>query len=284
MAFQVSGKTALITGAGSGICFEFAKLLVANKCNVVIADLVLLPEAELLVQDPGGNGTTATARAVFHETDVTDWKRLDRAFERALKEFGGLDIDWSSIWHPNSGPDAPTTNTYQSLEVNLTHPIRCTQLALDIFKRQGHGAVLLISSIAAQMALLPVPLYAASKAAISSFTRSLGPLEQHLNIRVCAVAPAIVETPIWTEERRGWVDESVDCWIAPRTVAGVMLDMVQGVEYVGGTVLEVGFETTRRVEGINDSGPDMMAKGYGVSKVMDGFVRTFGLIDKNFGK
>lgn len=153
------------------------------------------------------------------------------------------------------------TNSFKTIEINVTHPIRATQLALDIFKRQGHGVVLLIASIAAQMALIPAPLYAASKAAISSFTRSLGPLEQHSNIRVSAVAPAVVKTPIWTADRAAWVDESVDSWIGPKRIADVMLRVVQEAEFVGGTVLEIGYEITRRVEGLGDPGPDMTAKG-----------------------
>ncbi|XMA09001.1 hypothetical protein WAI453_001792 [Rhynchosporium graminicola] len=71
------------------------------------------------------------------------------------------------------------------------------------------------------------PLYAASKAGISSFVHSLGPLEAQCNIRFVAVAPAIVNTPIWAE-RSGWVDKKVDAWISPSRIAEVMLDVVQG--------------------------------------------------------
>lgn len=88
MAFFVAGKTAVVTGAGSGICFSFAKLLLQRKCNVVLADLVLRPEAERLLQDFQSPG----ARAVFQKTDVTKWDQLDRALEVANKEFGGFDI------------------------------------------------------------------------------------------------------------------------------------------------------------------------------------------------
>ncbi|KAI9056102.1 hypothetical protein LZ554_001030 [Drepanopeziza brunnea f. sp. 'monogermtubi'] len=293
MALQVAGKTALVTGGGSGICLEFTKLLLASSCNVVIADLALVPEAEALIKQNStpndsvqGSRNFKEARVVFQKTDVTDWKELYDAFSRALGEFGGLDIDWSSFWQPAINKSTTSPYTYATLETNLTHPIRCTQLALDIFKRQGHGVVLLITSIAAQMALLPVPLYSASKAAISSFTRSLGPLEQHSNVRVVAVAPAIVKTPIWSATRAAWVDEEKgDEWIMPQRVAEVMLAVVQEAEFVGGTVLEIGLETTRRVEGMNDPGPDVNgeSRGYGLSRIMEGFAGTFALVDRNFG-
>ena len=60
--------------------------------------------------------------------------------------------------------------------------------------------MILISSIAAQLPILPIPLYAASKAAISSFARSMAELEPKYGIRVNAVAPGLVKTPIWNEE------------------------------------------------------------------------------------
>jgi len=88
MALVVSGKTALVTGGGSGICLEFTKLLLSHGCNVVIADLALRPEAQEVVNGSKGG----KARAIFVKTDVTDWKQLQVAFDTALKEFGVLDI------------------------------------------------------------------------------------------------------------------------------------------------------------------------------------------------
>jgi NAD(P)-dependent dehydrogenase (short-subunit alcohol dehydrogenase family) len=134
------------------------------------------------------------------------------------------------------------------------------------------------------MALVPVPLYAASKAAISSFTRSLAPLEQVFNIRVNAVAPAIVQTPIWTPDKLLMVDREKDSWIKPQRIAEMMLELVEKEEYVGGTVLEVGLERNRLVERLNDPGPPAEEKGHTVSKIMDVVQNTFALIESQFGK
>lgn len=89
MAMQVDGKTAIITGAGSGINFEFTKLLLENGCNVMIADLCLRPESEALIKE---HSTESKARAIFQQTDVREWKQLDNMFDVATKEFGGADI------------------------------------------------------------------------------------------------------------------------------------------------------------------------------------------------
>jgi NAD(P)-dependent dehydrogenase (short-subunit alcohol dehydrogenase family) len=86
-SFSVSGRSAIVTGAGSGINYCFAKLLLKNNCNVVIADLALRPEAQKLIDD-----YTTQPRAVFVKTDVVMWDELNNMFDVAEKEFGGADI------------------------------------------------------------------------------------------------------------------------------------------------------------------------------------------------
>lgn len=108
MAMSLAGKTAIITGAGSGtphypphlillysrllgINYHFARALLANRCNVVLADLALRPEAEELVanhQSP----SRAPARATFQKTDVRRWEHLELMFRTASKEYGGADV------------------------------------------------------------------------------------------------------------------------------------------------------------------------------------------------
>ena len=257
MAFNVKGKTALVTGAGSGICLEFSKLLLERGCNVLAADLALRPEAE----EAFNKYQKGSPRVVFQKTDVADWKQLRAAFDKAVEEFGDLDIvnpgagtfepvscrpscrvfglkhwtpwsgthracrvetqlapsdtfqEWTNFWYPTSGVDSDETSSYKIFDLNISHPIRASQLAIDYFKRLHKspltGAIVHISSIAAQMPLLPVPLYSASKHAISAFVRSLAPLES-VGIRVNAVAPGIVKTPLWTDEKLAWVDDSVE--------------------------------------------------------------------------
>jgi NAD(P)-dependent dehydrogenase (short-subunit alcohol dehydrogenase family) len=83
---DLKGKTALVTGGGSGISLAFTLRLLEAGCNVVVADLALSPEAQALEK------YTTTPKAVFQKTDVTDWAQLDAAFQVALTTFGSLDI------------------------------------------------------------------------------------------------------------------------------------------------------------------------------------------------
>lgn len=73
-----------------GINLSFAKLLLDNGCNVLIADLALRPEAQVIVDKH--TPQTTSSRAVFQKTDVTDWIQLERMFEVAEREFGEIDI------------------------------------------------------------------------------------------------------------------------------------------------------------------------------------------------
>jgi 3-hydroxybutyrate dehydrogenase len=83
---HLKGKTALVTGGGSGISLAFTLRLLEAGCNVVVADLALSPEAQALEK------YTTSPKAVFQRTDVTDWAQLDAAFQTALTTFGSLDI------------------------------------------------------------------------------------------------------------------------------------------------------------------------------------------------
>lgn len=292
MALRIAGKTAIVTGAGSGINLSFAKLLLQKSCNVLFADLTLRAEARDIVSQYSTNSAPGQARAVFQETDVTDWSQLDRMFKVASKEFQGVDIvcpgagvyepvrdliiplyplnsntqkPWSNFWQPPGtglSRDNTSESRYKHLDINLAHPIRTTQLAIGHFiAHKRPGVITHISSIAAQAPVFPTPVYVATKHAISGFVRSLAPLEHPPSglpkIRVNAVAPGIVKTPMWTEhpEKLKMVDPKVDEWVTPEEVAEVMISLVEKEQYSGGTILEVGRRQVRRVEPFNDPGP-----------------------------
>ncbi|KAK2029761.1 short chain dehydrogenase [Colletotrichum zoysiae] len=285
-SFSVAGKTAIITGAGSGINLCFAELLLAQGCNVVIADLFLRPEADVLVSKY--QDADAKPRAVFVETDVTSWPALSNMFNVAVSEFGSFDVlcpgagiyepHWSSFWHPpgsSESKDSVDGGHYSLLDINITHPIRSTQLAISHWlhpKTDTETAVapslkaspsnpkrvVHISSVAGQVPNINAPLYAASKFAVTGFVRSLAVLEQTDGIRVNAVAPGVVRTPLWTDNPEKLVNLDViqDGWVTPQEVAEAMLRCVTEDSLAGGSILEVGKDRTRLVQAFNDPGPD----------------------------
>lgn len=158
------------------------------------------------------------------------------------------------------------------MDINVTHPIRTTQLAISHFLKHGKpGSIVHISSVAAQAPGPNTPLYIAAKHAISGFIRCLAHLETPEaampKIRVTGVAPGVVRTPLWLDnpEKLQMIDESVDDWITPEEVAERMFDLVSKDEFVGGTVLEVGKDHARRVENVNDPGPPWGNPGFSVA-------------------
>ncbi|PWY89896.1 NAD-dependent 15-hydroxyprostaglandin dehydrogenase [Aspergillus heteromorphus CBS 117.55] len=272
--------SAIVTGAGSGINLAFATLLLQNGYNVLIADLKLSQSAETLV---GRYGTRSSPRAVFVQTDVCDWAQLRSMFIVAEKEFGSVEIvcpgagvfepAHSSFWAPPGSKgciDSPMKNGYVSLDINLIHPIYTTQLAIAYFMKHKNACpthrkkhIIHVSSIAGEMALLALPLYAIAKRGVIALTQSLAPLEA-LGIRVTGIAPGIVKTPIWSQDKLALVDESIDKWVEVDRVADVMFDLVskdqiqvsdtESIVVKGGTVLELS-QSLREVLMYNDPGP-----------------------------
>lgn len=274
---------------------------------MILADLSLRSEAEDLV----AKHQTGSPRAVFQKTDVTDWTQLSRLFDIAIFEFGGIDIvcpgagiyesDSSSFWvepGTQSSRDVVEGGRYAQVDVNLTNPIRMTQLAIEYFVGSGQSAsvttedsarsngvlprrlksIVLISSTAGQLTPVVAPIYNATKHAINGFTRSLSTLEERSGIRVVAVAPAVVKTPLWTHDpvNAAAVVEGVDQWVTPQEVADVMFQLatqdslkakdiadtssenkneVAKIPITGGTILEVTKGYVRQVKAFNDPGP-----------------------------
>ncbi|KAK3681978.1 hypothetical protein LTR37_020711 [Vermiconidia calcicola] len=287
--FKVDSKSAIVTGAGSGINFCFAKLLLSRNCNVLIADLALRPEAEKLVEEYSAKDGSK-ARAVFVKTDVTIWNDLANMFDQADKEFGGADIvcpgagifepHWTNFWLPPGHPkskDSPHGESgagglghYSIFDINVTHPIRTSQLAISRWlnppsdSKVGKASptnpkrIVHISSIAGQTPGFPFPLYIASKHAISGFIQSLEPLDQTLGIRVNGVAPGVIKTPLWTDhpEKMTLFDEQQDVWVQPEEVAEQMLRCCEDDSIGGGVVWEVLKDKYRAVDWRMDPGPE----------------------------
>lgn len=220
-------------------------------------------------------------------------------FAAAAREFNGLDIvcpgagiydpPWSNFWHPpgtGQSRDSARGGRYATLDINVTHPIRVAQMGIAAFLRAqeagGHRApkrVLVVSSIAGQNANLHTPIYVAAKHAMNGFVRSLGALEERVNIRVNAVAPGVIKTPLWTEhpEKLRFVSEGTDEWASPEEVAEAMLRCLVDEELLGGSILEVGKDQTRLVKALNDPGPS--GPGHTVSNLVSQYDEVYELLE-----
>lgn len=201
-------------------------------------------------------------------------------FTVATEKFGSVDIvcpgagvfepHFSNFWHPPGSAESRDDidgGRYATVDINITHPIRTTQLAISHFLNPPSGVekvslknpkrVLIISSIAGQVSSFATPVYIATKHAMHGFLRSLALLEETIGVRVNGVAPGIIKTPLWTEhpEKLKFLDAETDEWATPEEVAEGMLRLLEDESLPGGKILEVGARQTRLVEPFNDPGP-----------------------------
>lgn len=215
-------------------------------------------------------------------------------FDLVCPGAGVYEPAWSSFWHPPGSPasrDDPAAGMYALLAINLVHPIRTTQLAISRWlyprgaaaeeeegekdggeerKEKEKAAakaaaprepkrVVLVSSVAGQMAVFGAPLYGASKFGVTGLARCLGPLEAARGIRVLAVAPGVVRSPLWSEhpDKLAWVDPARATWIEPADAARAMLRCAEDPDLPAGSVLEIAAAgETRLVHITGDPGPD----------------------------
>lgn len=185
------GKCAVVSGGGSGIGRAAVLAFVERGAKVIVAD----------IDEDGGQETvnmvsTRRGTAVFTHCDVTNSEDLVGAFSTAVEHFGALDIAFNNagIGGVDLFADDPG-DWARVIDVNLTAVIDATRLAVREMKRNGQGGV--IVNTASLIGLFPMaaaPVYAAAKAGVVSFTRSLAYLSEEANIRVNAICPELVDT------------------------------------------------------------------------------------------
>lgn len=125
------------------------------------------------------------------------------------------------------------------------------------------GVILHESSIVALKPSPVLPLYAVSKAALSHFVRCMAPLGEMSGIKVVAVAPGIVDTPLFREHPQALdhIDTEKDFLLPPEEVVRAMLALLTDARYRAGTVLEVNdIGGWREVQLLNDPGPQGQSK------------------------
>ncbi|KAI1817996.1 NAD(P)-binding protein [Poronia punctata] len=264
-SYDISGKNALVTGGGSGICLAFVELLLNKGCSVIIGDLALTSKATALTKEyPYGEKDNNSKKpyVLFHETDVTSWKDLSSLWTFALSTFNNSEIDlvvpgagvyeppFSSFWHPPGVGGSPSRDNdndgYATFDINLVHPIRLAQLAIGHWttNKQKGKSLLFVSSIAGHIAAIGTPFYYSSKAGLHSFVKCLAGMREKVGIRVMAIAPGVARTPLWEAPHlKDQLPESEHV-LPAETVAKMMLDMWQDEQKYGDAeiieIMEVG--------------------------------------------
>jgi NAD(P)-dependent dehydrogenase (short-subunit alcohol dehydrogenase family) len=188
---NLAGKTAIVTGSGSGLGRALAIALTTAGCNTVCVDINASGLEETAKMAEGLPGSVAIITA-----DVTDAEQVDLVMKEALDSFGRLDFLIN-----NAGTDFTLPVSELTIEqwdrvisVNLRAPFVFSKAAMAIMRQQGGGHIVNISSTAGKRAWANASAYHASKWGLIGLTRAVGVEGRPYNIRATLVVPGGMQT------------------------------------------------------------------------------------------
>lgn len=207
-------QTALVTGAASGIGRATALLLAQEGATVLVSDLDTagIAETAAAITDAGGV-------AFGHKLDVTSEEDWDTVVESIEKQFGRLHVlvNCAGIALVKPVAFTSTAEWQRVMAVNLDGVFFGTRAAIRSMRTRGGGSIVNVSSASGLKATPSSSAYCASKAAVLMFTKAVAAecAQDDSGVRVNAVAPGGVKTPLWNKTPGATVVVESEVWNAP---------------------------------------------------------------------
>jgi NAD(P)-dependent dehydrogenase (short-subunit alcohol dehydrogenase family) len=210
-AFDLTGKTAVVTGGNTGLGEAFARALVGVGASVALAARTR-ERSEAVAEDLSASGGTVVAV----DLDVTDPVRVGTMLDEATERLGPVDVlvNNAGVCYHRPAAEVPNDEWLDTFDVNVHGLWYCAQAVGRQMIERGGGVIVNVGSISAMIVNRPQwqPAYNASKAAVHQLTKSLAAEWAPHNVRVNALAPGYVKTAMAPVDepqfRRHWIEDA----------------------------------------------------------------------------
>jgi NAD(P)-dependent dehydrogenase (short-subunit alcohol dehydrogenase family) len=250
---KLEGKTALVTGAGSGIGEAIALLFAREGAKIAVNDI-----------DPSSADKTAEAvkkigrKAIAVQADVADSDQVNLMVDRVISEFGGVHILVNNAGIPIHGPfleNQTPENWDRVVAIILRGTYLCTRKVGQWMVANRTGKIVNIASIAGSRATPHIPSYGAAKAAVIQLTRTLAVDWGKYRINVNCISPGVINTPL--------TQRTIAVWETPEQIRQrIPLEVMGEAEDIANATLFLVSDEARHITGVNlpvDGG--ILAKG-----------------------
>jgi NAD(P)-dependent dehydrogenase (short-subunit alcohol dehydrogenase family) len=191
---RLEGRVAVITGAASGLGLATAKRFASEGAHVVVVDM----------NEAAGDAAAVEVGGIFVKADVTNADQVDNMYKVAFDTYGRIDIAFNNAGISPPDDDSILTTGIDAWrrvqEVNLTSVFLCCKAVIPYMQKQGKGSIINTASFVATLGAATSQIsYTASKGGVLAMSRELGVQFAREGIRVNALSPGPVNTPLLVE-------------------------------------------------------------------------------------